>query len=52
MDEVLAGVRYIMEISVAAQDAKILDIISILTTQAEKIKERDQSIIAMQSKLE
>jgi hypothetical protein len=39
MDEVLAGVRYIMEISVAAQDAKILDIISILTTQAEKIKE-------------
>jgi hypothetical protein len=52
MDEVLAGVRYIMEISVAAQDAKILDIISILTTQAEKIKERDQSIVDMQSKLD
>ncbi|KAG1819061.1 uncharacterized protein BJ212DRAFT_70774 [Suillus subaureus] len=52
MDEVLTGVRYIMEISVAAQDTKLLDIISILTTQAEKIKERDQSIIIMQSKLD
>lgn len=52
MDEVLTGVRYIMEISVAAQDTKLLDIISILTTQAEKIEERDQSIIIMQSKLD
>jgi hypothetical protein len=51
MDEVLTGVRYIKETSVA-QDAKLLDIISILATQAEQIKERDQSIIIMQSKLE
>ncbi|KAG1732123.1 hypothetical protein EDB19DRAFT_1297171 [Suillus lakei] len=51
MAEVLAGVRYIMEISVA-QDTKLLDIVSILATQAEKIKERDQSIMIMQSKLD
>lgn len=51
MDEVLTGVRYIMEISVA-QDAKLLDIISTLATQAEQIKERDQSIVIMQSKLD
>ncbi|KAG1778771.1 hypothetical protein EV702DRAFT_1091844 [Suillus placidus] len=51
MDEVLTGVRYIMDNSVA-QDAKLLDIISLLATQAEQIKERDQSIVIMQSKLD
>ncbi|KAG2109502.1 hypothetical protein DEU56DRAFT_258610 [Suillus clintonianus] len=49
--DVLTGVRYIMETSVA-QDAKLLDIISILTTQAAQIKERDQSIMIMQTKLD
>lgn len=47
-DEVLTAVRYITE----AQDAKFLNIISTLAAQAEKAKERDQSIIAVQSKLD
>lgn len=47
-DEVLTAVRYITEIS-EAQDAKLLDIIATLAAQA---KERDQSIIAVQSKLD
>jgi hypothetical protein len=51
MVQVLAGVRHIMETSLA-QDNKLLDIVAILATQAELIKERDRSIMIMQSKIE
>lgn len=51
MLQVLAGVRHIMETSLA-QDSKLLEIVSILATQAEQIKVRDQSIMIMQSKIE
>ncbi|OAX40410.1 hypothetical protein K503DRAFT_864666 [Rhizopogon vinicolor AM-OR11-026] len=51
MIQVLTGVRHIMETSLA-QDSKLLDIISILATQAEQIKERDHSIMIMQSKID
>jgi hypothetical protein len=51
MVQVLAGVRHIMETSLA-QDNKLLDIVAILATQAEQIKERDRSIMIMQSKIE
>ncbi|OJA16582.1 hypothetical protein AZE42_03850 [Rhizopogon vesiculosus] len=51
MIQVLTGVRHIMETSLA-QDNKLLDIISILATQAEQIKERDHSIMIMQSKID
>ncbi|KAG1803920.1 uncharacterized protein HD556DRAFT_1437650 [Suillus plorans] len=50
MDGVLTGVRDIMEISVA-QDAKLLDILLMMSAQGEKTEERDQSITMMQSKL-
>lgn len=51
MDGVLTGVRDITEISVA-QDAKLLDILLMMSAQGEKTEERDQSITMMQSKLD
>lgn len=51
MEGVLTGVRDIMELSVA-QDAKLLDILLMMSAQGEKTEERDQSITMMQSKLE
>ncbi|KAG1814179.1 hypothetical protein EV424DRAFT_1541476 [Suillus variegatus] len=51
MEGVLTGVRDIMELSVA-QDAKLLDILLMMSAQGEKTEERDQSITMMQSKLD
>ncbi|KAG1740491.1 uncharacterized protein EDB91DRAFT_1248375 [Suillus paluster] len=51
MAQVLTGVRYIMEMNIT-QDTKLLDIIAILGAQASQLRERDQSIMIMQSKLD
>lgn len=51
MLEVLCGIRHLAETSVA-QNRNILDIFALLATQVEQIKERDQSIMVMQSKIE
>ncbi|KAG1848792.1 hypothetical protein C8R48DRAFT_677175 [Suillus tomentosus] len=51
MEGVLTGVRDIMELSVA-QDAKLLDILLMMSAQGEKTEERDESITMMQSKLD
>ncbi|KAG2103390.1 uncharacterized protein F5147DRAFT_762285 [Suillus discolor] len=51
MDGVLTGVRDIMDISLA-QEAKLLDILLMLSAQGEKTEERDQLINTMQSKLD
>jgi len=49
--QMLTGIRHVMDSSIA-QDNKLHDIVALLATQAEQIRERDRSIMIMQSKIE
>jgi len=49
--QVLTGVRHIMETSLA-QNKVLQDIVTLLATQVEQMRQREQSIMIMQSKLE